>query len=88
MVEPVTTADCGHSEISTDAPIVSDLNKSGGFSDDDPDAAFLRDFLMAPDVRLPAGTWDISAIAQYAESSDCSGGMRGMRATVRVEVVP
>ena len=62
------------------------LSKSGAFSDDDPDVAFLRSFLTAPDVRLPAGTWDVTALAQFTEGGMCGAGGHSMAATVRVTV--
>ena len=37
-------------------------------SDSDPNAEFLRAFLFDPDVRLPAGTWDVSALAIFTEA--------------------
>lgn len=85
-VEPVSTADCRHYEISPATPMNAPLSKSGGFSPDQPDFEFLRSFLTSPDVRLPAGTWDVSAVTQFTEGDSCGLGGHSMTATVRVTV--
>ena len=87
-VDPVWTADCGPHSLGPAAPITADLSKSGGVSGTEPDAAFLRTFLLTdPEViRLPAGTWDITAVAQFLDGADCSGGSHAMKATVRITV--
>jgi hypothetical protein len=85
-VEPVSTAECGSYDADPATPMSKPLSKSGAFSDDDPDVAFLRSFLTAPDVRLPAGTWDVTALAQFTEGGMCGAGGHSMAATVRVTV--
>ena len=84
-VEPVSTADCRRYEIDPATPMNAPLSKSGALSPEDPDFDFLRSFLTAPDVRLPAGMWDVSALAQFTEG-DCGPGGHSMAATVRVTV--
>jgi hypothetical protein len=83
---PVSTSECGLYEIGPTTPMSRALSKSGGFTDEDPDAAWLRSFLTAPDVRLPAGTWDVTALADFNEGDRCAAGGRSMKATVRVTV--
>ena len=83
---PVSTSECGRYEIGPTTPMSTALSKSGGFTDEDPDAAWLRSFLTAPDVRLPAGTWDVTALADFTEGDSCGAGGRSMAATVRVTV--
>ena len=85
-VEPAGRADCRRRTIDTATPISEPLSKSGGFSEDDPDVAWLRSFLTAPDVRLVAGMWDVTAFAEFNEGDQCAAGGRSMKATVRVTV--
>jgi hypothetical protein len=82
---PASRAECGRYEIRPGMPMSTQLSKSGGFTDDDPDAAWLRSFLTAPDVRLSAGTWDVTALANFREG-DCGPGGESMATTVRVTV--
>ena len=84
QVEPAGRADCRRQNIDAATPISAGLSKSGGFSEEDPDVDFLRSFLTAPDVRLPAGTWDVTAVADFNEGDRCAAGGRSMKATVRV----
>jgi hypothetical protein len=85
-VGPAGRADCRLYDLDPAVPISNALSKSGGFTDEDPDVAWLRSFLTAPDVRLPAGTWDVTAIGEFTEGEGCSGIRRSMEATVRVTV--
>lgn len=57
----------------------------GDWWSDDRDGDFFREFTAAPDVRLPAGEWDISAVAAFHEAS-CQGPDRHLRATIRVTI--
>ena len=85
-VDPVWTADCATHAIGPATPISVELGKSGGVSDTDPNAPFLRSFLFSPDVRLPAGTWDVTALADFMQGGSCEGGAHAMKATVRLTV--
>ncbi len=70
-------------------PIASGLNKSGGFSADDPDAAFFRAFLNGdPVVRLPPGDWTITANAHFVEEAGCTGKVHLMTASIPIHVLP
>jgi hypothetical protein len=82
-----STADCQPFEIGDGSPITSEIVKSGGWSADDPDAAFYEAFFRDPDVRLPLGTWDVAALASFGEG-DCSPNPRDLSARIRIEVVP
>ena len=66
--------------------ISSSLTKSGGYSADDPNAAFIGAFLSGPDVLLPPGTWDITAEATFADGQGCTGAWHTLRSTVRITV--
>lgn len=85
-VDPAWTADCGIHPLDPATPINQPLSKSGGFSNDDPNAAFLREFLAGPDVRLPSGTWDITADADFSDQALCAGSKRSMKTTLRITV--
>lgn len=85
-VDPLWTADCAPHRLDPATPLNADVSKSGEIPNSGPDADFLRAFLTAPDVRLPAGTWDITAFAIFAESAGCGEGDHSMSATVRVKV--
>src|SRR5262245_54310013 len=65
VVNPAWRSVCATYDLEPATPIIEALTKSGGFSDEDPDVAWLRSFLTAPEVRLPAGTWDVTAVAEF-----------------------
>jgi hypothetical protein len=86
-VDPVWTADCAIHTLDPATPITAALGKTGAASDSDPSAAFVHSFLFdSTDVRLPAGTWDVTALAIFSEGEGCSGGSHDMQATVRISV--
>jgi len=85
-VDPVWTADCGPHQLEPATPINADLSKSGATAPGWPNADFVRSFLAGPDVRLPAGTWDITAHAIFTEGEGCAGVRHSMTATVRITV--
>jgi hypothetical protein len=85
-VDPVWTADCAPHVLTATRPIRSAITKSGGWSDDKPDAQFYRDFFADPVVRLPVGEWDITAVAMFVEGEGCGGASHALRATIRVRV--
>lgn len=78
---------CGSFEVLPAAPLRDSLSKSGGWSADDPNDAFYEAFFAAPDIRLPPGTWDVSARASFSEG-DCGGPMHEMTTTARILVLP
>jgi hypothetical protein len=86
-VDPVWSADCGPHPLGPAAPITADLSKSGAVDGTGPDADFQRSFLADPGVvRLPAGTWDVSAVTKFLDGEACSGASHDMKATVRITV--
>jgi hypothetical protein len=84
--EPVWTADCASHQLRADAPLVTELTKSGGYSADDPDADFYRAFFSEPEVKLPAGVWDITAVATFTDGVGCDGRAINLTATIRMVV--
>jgi hypothetical protein len=81
------TADCVRYTVGGEAPITSGIRKSGGWGGEDPNAAFYEQFFADPEVHLPAGTWDIAAVAVFAEAT-CGGIERNLSATIRVTITP
>jgi hypothetical protein len=84
-VTPVFPSDCSPHQVGSDAPLTSPIVKSGatGGGANDP---FITEFLRGREVHLPAGDWDITAIAGFHEGRSCSGLLHSVRATVRVRV--
>ena len=82
----VMTADCRPYPLDPATPINAGLSKSGAVGDNEPDAAFLDSFLADPQIHLPAGIWDITAIATFMDGDACSGSTHSMKATVRITV--
>jgi hypothetical protein len=68
------------------AGVNSTIIKSGAVSGDEPDAAFKSLFLNDRVVRLPVGTWDITAQAGFVDGANCEGQGHTIKATVRVHV--
>ena len=82
------TADCAPYRLEPGRPLTSAITKSGGYSADDPNAAFYRAFLADPVVSLPAGDWRITAGASLVEGEGCSGASRNLSAPITVHVTP
>lgn len=85
-IEPAWTADCRAYQLDAGRPMTSTITKAGGFSADDPDAAFYEAFFRDPVLHLPAGTWRITAVASFIDGADCSGQSRDLRAPILVQV--
>ena len=86
QVAPAHDDMCSQHRLTGNTPIVSPIVKTGGTTGNGPHDAFITDFLQGPDVRLPQGTWDISAIAFFVDGQACQGAQHMMAATVRVYV--
>lgn len=85
---PVSTADCAPDRLVAGVPMISAIRKSGGFSRDQPDAAFVGSFLSDPLVHLPPGDWKIVAFADFVEGQGCSGASHHLQAQVVIHVTP
>jgi hypothetical protein len=83
---PASDAVCAKHVLSAGNPLTSRIVKSGGYSDDMPDADFYVGFFADPAVRLPPGDWDITAYADLIDGKDCAGAQHNLNATVRVHV--
>lgn len=86
QVAPVRGLGCASHRLTGNTPIVSPIVKTGGGTGGGPHDAFITDFLKGPDVVLPKGTWDISAIAFFIDGQACQGAQHMVAATVRVYV--
>jgi hypothetical protein len=66
------------------------FSKIGGWSNDDPYAAFYDSYYHDPQLRLSAGTWRISAKSGFSiGGSDCGvGETANLRATAEIVVEP
>jgi len=84
-VVPVSEQFCQSRQLDAGHPITSPITKSGGWLPGDPNASFLTSFFAHPGVRLPAGTWTITAIADFSEQG-CAGPVETLRASVTVYV--
>jgi hypothetical protein len=83
-VAPIRDGACGPHRVTSDAPSVSPIVKSGAA--EGPNAAWLADFLRGTTVKLPRGTWDITAIASFHDAQACAGQELTLNATVRIHV--
>lgn len=69
--EPAVPGDCVSHEIRK--PIVVPFSKSGGWSEDDPNADFLRTYFSEPELTLPSGTWKIDVVVLATIGEGCTG---------------
>ncbi len=86
VVLPVVSSDCSPHQVGADRPLTSPIMKSGGVPDGNANADFVRQFLAGPEIHLPTGTWDITAVAGFVDGRACAGMGHAIRATVRVTV--
>jgi hypothetical protein len=82
----VIPASCGPHELAPGDPLAVKLSANGAASSDAGDA-WIRSANDAVGVRLPAGTWDVIALAAFTEG-DCFGASLNIAATARVTVLP
>lgn len=85
QVAPARDGACSSHRLTGNTPIVSPIVKTGATTGG-PNDGFINDFLQGPDVRLPKGTWDVSAIAFFVDGQACQGAQHTIEATVRVYV--
>ena len=85
-VTPVTSSDCSPHQLGSDNPLTSPILKSGGVQEGNANADFVKQFLDGAEIHLPAGQWDVTAIAGFIEGRGCAGPGHVIRATVRVTV--
>jgi hypothetical protein len=80
--------DCsGRWIIENGQPLEQPLGKSGTFSADDPDAAIYRAYYAHPELRLPAGTWLITAHSLFDVGNSCTDAPVRLTAAVIGRVI-
>jgi hypothetical protein len=79
------TANCQPYRLDRARPMEVPYTKFGGWSNDDPDAAFYRAFFADPGFRLPRGRWQISAGADFYVG-ECGGASHALGAEVTIVV--
>ena len=80
------TADCRSLALDPATPLNVALFKSGGVTDSGSAGDFQRSFFADSRIRLPAGTWDITAVATFSDGALCSGQNHTINATLRIIV--
>jgi len=81
------TADCRPYSIERAIPIAVRFTKSGGFTAEDPDAPYWRQYFADPVFRLLPGHYRIHAQADFTVGA-CGGERHDLEASVQVLVVP
>ena len=76
------TSDCATHVIGVDDPIVTPYQKSGGYSADEPDAAFWEAFFADPELHLPPGQWRVTAEALFDDGPDCTANPVQLSASI------
>lgn len=81
---------CGRFTLQAAHPLTQVLTVSGGWDPADPNAAFYRVFFADPQIQLPAGTWEITALATFSEGEalGCGSTKHDITATIRLTVTP
>ena len=83
---PLSTLECKPVVLDPATPLGVSLYKQGAIDAAGADADFQRAFMADPDIHLPAGTWDITAIANFNDGTDCTGPSHTLKTTLRVTV--
>ncbi len=84
--EPAWTDDCVPVEFPAGEAKRYPFQKSGGFSGDEPNAGFLREYFSQPELILPVGRWRVDVVAVGAIGENCSGPALDLRTWIEVEV--
>jgi len=83
---PVSSSDCARHELPPGVPTVIPFSKSGGWSEDDPNAGFLRTYFSEPQLTLPPGTWRIDITTTGMLGEGCAGEPFGHELALMVTV--
>jgi hypothetical protein len=86
VVTPAWTADCAQRTMTAGVAVTQPFAKSGGYSNDDPDAPFMRAYFAERPLRLPPGRWRISATAIVYVGTCSADGSHQVSADVDVDV--
>jgi hypothetical protein len=82
---PVITSDCARHRFDRGVPQQVPFQKSGGWSADDPNAAFWKAFFEDPVLRLQPGRWRVIAEASFVVP-DCGGEQQLLEAPLELVV--
>ena len=87
-ISPTFTTDCAPHEMARGVAVDYPMAKSGSYSRDDPNSAFYISYFASPDLRLPAGTWTITAGGGWYVADCGVGELHSLSASVTVVVEP
>jgi hypothetical protein len=85
-MSPAFNADCAMHTISASEPITSPFVKSGGYSPDDPGAAYWEAFFADPELHLSQGEWVVSASASFDAGETCTANPTYMAVEINLTV--
>ena len=86
---PAATGDCAPHPFVAGEPGTYEYTKSGGYADDDPDAAFYRAFFGDPELHLPPGRWRVTASIDLSTAPDgCGDPWHHIEASLEFVVTP
>ena len=78
--------DCVTHVVPVGEPIVVPFSKSGGFSQEDPNAAFMEAYFADPQLTLPSGTWRIDVEVHGSLERECGGDLLDLEVALVVTV--
>jgi hypothetical protein len=76
------TSDCRPYQLARNEPLDIPYAKSGGWSEEDPNAAWYAVFFNEPELRLPAGVWRLTARLEAATGTSCGDPWHRVEASV------
>lgn len=71
----LSTGDCARHELPAGEVVTVPFAKSGGWSEDDPNAAFMETYHSHPELTLPPGTWRIDITIRGNVGDMCDGNL-------------
>ncbi|HTI29395.1 MAG TPA: hypothetical protein VL687_03440 [Methylomirabilota bacterium] len=83
-MQPLWLMACAYWEMSRN-PLAYSFRKGGGYSPDEPNAAFYEAWNAEPEFLLPPGRWEVSALAPFS-LGQCAGRNINLKATVTLTV--
>jgi hypothetical protein len=81
------TADCRAYEMARGAPTAIEYAKSGGWSEDDPNAMLFHQFIGDPLLRLPAGSFVVTARFE-GYLGGCGGEKHELAVEIPLTILP
>jgi hypothetical protein len=87
-IESAMSADCRPYRFLRGEAVPVPYRKSGAYSAADPNAAFYKAYFDDPVVRLPAGTWKLTAATEFATGEGCTPPWHRFRLEMTIVVEP